>query len=389
MKKILIFTPAFYPAFKGGGPIKSLKNLVELLSKSYDVCVYTQNIDVDGTYLSGITPNKWLKKNGYSIFYTDTNLYFKNLVKISKNKNDFDLIYFSGFLNLKFTLIPLLFLFNNVKILLSPRGEFCDQALEHKSIKKNLFMFFLKIFFKKKLFNIVWHFTSGKELNESKKNLLSFGFEVKKYYTVENLVNAINYDNFCLNNDLSNSKIKIVFLSRISPMKNLKYALEVLLYVKECVQFDIYGPNEDEKYWDECKKIISNMPQNISIKYLGPVSQDLVSSTLSKYDIFFLPTKGENFGHVIFEAFSSGLILLISNNTPWRNLEKLGVGHDISLDDFHYFVDCIERYAKMDSNQIKILRYKSIQFIENYLSEDSSRLRTLNMFESIINNVGS
>ena len=223
-------------------------------------------------------------------------------------------------------------------------------------------------------------------MSESKANLNCI---INNYFISENLVNApilINPNS----NDTSKPSVKtggklnIVFLSRISPIKNLEYCLKVLANIKSDIVFHIYGPNEDLHYWNKCKNLISELPANIEVKYLGSLNQDLVLSNLEKYDVFFLPTKGENFGHVIFEALSAGLILLISNNTPWVDLEEFGIGHDISLDNFEYFVECIERYANMNNNELAELKSKSYSYIEKYLSEDKSYQNTDLMIKTII-----
>src|SRR5690606_1255432 len=98
------------------------------------------------------------------------------------------------------------------------------------------------------------------------------------------------------------SVLKIAFLSRISPIKNLTYALKVLSKIKKSIQFDIYGPLEDKTYWQECQDIIENMPENIKVNYKGQLNPNMVVDTLSEYDLFFMPTQGENYGHVIAEA---------------------------------------------------------------------------------------
>ena len=38
---------------------------------------------------------------------------------------------------------------------------------------------------------------------------------------------------------------------------------------------------------------------------------------LSQYDAFILLTKGENFGHSIYESLSVGTPVIITNKTPW------------------------------------------------------------------------
>ena len=45
-----------------------------------------------------------------------------------------------------------------------------------------------------------------------------------------------------------------------------------------------------------------------------------------------LPTLGENFGHVIVEAWTAGCPVLVSDRTPWRQLASHGVGWDVALD---------------------------------------------------------
>ena len=139
MKKILLFAPGFDPAFKGGGPIKSLKNLAEYLSHNYDVYVFTRNLDIDKTILEGVVSDKWIKKDGYNVLYSSSSQYFYNLKQLSKCNGGFDLVYFNSFFNLKFTLIPLLFLNLKFKTLIAPRGEFCNEALEQKKAKKSFF----------------------------------------------------------------------------------------------------------------------------------------------------------------------------------------------------------------------------------------------------------
>ena len=42
----------------------------------------------------------------------------------------------------------------------------------------------------------------------------------------------------------------------------------------------------------------------------------------SKYDVLILPTQNENFGMVILEALSRGLLILTTNETPWNIIQE-------------------------------------------------------------------
>ena len=46
-----------------------------------------------------------------------------------------------------------------------------------------------------------------------------------------------------------------------------------------------------------------------------------------------------NSGHGIQEALSAGYVALISDQTPWQDLEESGVGAAIPLDQPRRFVD--------------------------------------------------
>ena len=134
---------------------------------------------------------------------------------------------------------------------------------------------------------------------------------------------------------------------RISPMKNLDFALRVLTQVKIPVLFSIYGPKEDPAYWHECERLISAMPSHVEVRYEGAIVNEQVQQTIARHDVFFLPTRGENFGHVFLEAWSAGVPILISDQTPWKQLEEQGVGWDLALEDEQQYVGVLEALAKL------------------------------------------
>jgi glycosyltransferase involved in cell wall biosynthesis len=142
--------------------------------------------------------------------------------------------------------------------------------------------------------------------------------------------------------------LRLVFLSRISRMKNLNGALAMLGDITATVDFDIYGTQEDRQYWDECQQLIGKLPPNIRATYRGSVDPDDVIPTLAAYDALLLPTLGENFGHVILEALLAGCPALLSDQTPWRHLADSQAGFDIPLDDTSQFQRAIEYFAEMD-----------------------------------------
>ena len=123
----------------------------------------------------------------------------------------------------------------------------------------------------------------------------------------------------------SNTFLKLVFISRITPIKNLLFLLSILRNCSNKIQFDIYGPISDINYWKKCTDLISKMPPNIKVSYLKEIHADLVSETFSKYHLFALPTLGENFGHVIIESLFAGTPVVLSDKTPWESSNDLSL----------------------------------------------------------------
>src|SRR5262249_1911514 len=68
------------------------------------------------------------------------------------------------------------------------------------------------------------------------------------------------------------------------------------------------------------------------VEYTGEAGHDDLQRRLPNYDVMILPTLGENFGHVVVEAWAAGCPVLISDRTPWRQLTSRGLGWDVPLD---------------------------------------------------------
>jgi len=235
---------------------------------------------------------------------------------------------------------------------LAPRGEFSEGALHLKRCKKSVFIrtsTWLKIYD-----GLTWQASSFVEAADIKR-VMRVGLRKAGRVTVSgHVVVAPDLGDSGSNAGSSadagvrhrpDKPLRACFLSRISPKKNLDYALRVLADVHVQVRFVIYGPIEDAAYWARCEGLIAKLPSNIQIVHEGEVLPERVVPTLMQNDLFLFPTRGENFGHVIHEALRAGLPLLISDQTPWRGLEERGVGWDLPLDDMSAFARRIEEVA--------------------------------------------
>lgn len=377
--KVLLLTAYYFPGFKGGGPIKTIANLLAKTSDDVDYCVVTSDRDLgDDCPYADVSVGQWNSFENCSVFYAENGLKgLRQLQEIMSSK-DYDVVYLNSFFAIRFSLIPL-FLAKIFKktVVLAPRGEFSEGALSLKVSKKKVYIQLYKLLGLTR--GVVFQASSIFEFDDIKRALGSYN----KIFIAQN-ISSQEYAKDLVVKD--NAVIKLVFISRISPKKNLAYALEVLKNVSCPVIFDIYGPQEDAVYWSECVAIIKVLPEHIIVNYKGVLNPTDVVETLSVYDLFFMATKGENYGHVIAEALCAGLPILISNTTPWRDLVNKGIGWDISLDEPGQFAFAIEKASAMTAENYQEYRQNVLSWAKTKFSQPDAVNANKSMFKFVVEN---
>lgn len=153
------------------------------------------------------------------------------------------------------------------------------------------------------------------------------------------------------------------------------------------VVFDIYGPIEDKKYWEECKNLGNSFKDNISVNYCGLVSHELVHEIFSQYDIFLFPTFSENYGHVIVEALMVGTPVIISDQTPWNDIQTYNAGWAISLENSEIFERSLQKIIDMDEKEYDILSNASKNYIKEKTKLELLRKKYNDLFNNLDNKV--
>ena len=139
-------------------------------------------------------------------------------------------------------------------------------------------------------------------------------------------------------------KLSLVYLSLISAKKNLLQVIEIISEIKN-VALDIYGPVKDEGYWKKCKEAMQNTER---IKYKGDVIPSLVPETFSRYNASVLLTKGENFGHAMYESLAAGRPVITSYFTPWKDLWEKKAGSNVDISNTAEIKKALNKFAAMD-----------------------------------------
>ena len=374
MKKITIFTNHFLPGYRAGGPVTSIANLFKILDDKYDITIVTSNKDLgENNPYDIVEYDKKINYEGFNIVYLskiDSSMVLKTI-----KENEPDLIYLNSFFSTFTQLVLLLSLRKQfvTPILLAPRGEMQENALAIKKVKKKVYLVFYKLL---KLYNKVYfHATDTIEYNR-----------IKKMFSVNHISTLPNVPKVGNNNALSKKKneLNLIFVSRIRDNKNLLLALQSLANTKATVTFDIYGPVEDEAYWKKCQSAMKTLPRNISTAYKGIVHPTEISNVMRKYHALLLPTKTENFGHVIVEAMQCGVIPIISNQTPWLDLPRQKAGWDLDLKDINSFTKVVYKLYEMNSQEYAQWSEGTIQFINDKLDMNELKEKYVEMFEKVM-----
>jgi glycosyltransferase involved in cell wall biosynthesis len=322
-----------------------------------------------------VQPGQWNQVGSSPVFYSQAGI--QGLIQILKilTARKYDAVYFNSFFSVRFSFLPLLIAkLLGEKVVLGPRGEFSEGALSLKASKKNVFIGLYKLLRLHK--GTVFQASSEFEAEEIRR-ILGDGLDI---WIAED-IGAQDFGSAVL--PKNEHTLKAVFVSRISPMKNLLGAIEMLAKVLEPVVYDIYGPKEDEQYWAACQARIQTLPSHVQVNYKGALSPQEVVNTIAGYDVFFMPTKGENYGHVIAEALCAGLPLVIADTTPWRDLQDKGLGWDLSLANPEAFASALDELAIMPPEQHLKMRENIIAWAKHKFSQQDAIEANIAMFRYV------
>lgn len=364
-KKILVFIDWYLPGYKAGGPIRSCSNMIAHLSSEFDFYVITRNTDyMDHIPYSSVITNQWNKlPDGSHVYYVSANNLSFRTIKFILNERQWDCIYLNGIFSYYFTILPLWILRKkNVRVIVAVRGMLAPGALAIKPVKKNLFFLVARIV---KLFRkVIFQATSQEEIVHIKKYFPSSKIILAPNLHVTNISERLNPP------QKTERKIRLLNVARIAPEKNLLYALGILRQVNSEIEFDFYGPIYDKNYFNDCKKMISQLPQNVIATYKHVVHTSNLNELFKNYHFLFLPSRGENFGHIIIESMLAGVPVIISDNTPWKQLEQKKAGWDISLKNPDKFIRVIEMCCKMNQDEYNVWSDGAYKYANTFVHDN-------------------
>lgn len=383
MKRPVILMPLDYylPGFKAGGALRTCANIVERLGCRFSFRIITRDRDLgDNQAYGSVKTDAWNHAYGGEVYYVPPGGLGMASLAALMNAVEYDVVYLNSFFSPYFTIAVLLMrklgMIPKKPVILAPRGEFSGKIaffsagwrIAAKSVKKTAYIWLGRAL---GLFrDVVFH---ASNVYEEQAICKCLGRKTSVMIARDILPSKVA--------EVAEGRppkrqgaLKIVFLSRISREKNLAYLLTLLSALHGRIECNIYGPKGDEMYWKECEEIIRRMPANVAVGYCGAVEHENVANVMAAHDLFMLPSRGENFGHVILEALLAGCPALISDRTAFRNLSPREAGWDLPLERPEHFREILELCTGMDETTHARWRQGARRYaLETIKDEDAVR----------------
>jgi glycosyltransferase involved in cell wall biosynthesis len=374
-KKVLIMIDWFWPGYKAGGPISAAVNFVHYLQHDYELYIFTTDRDLHETEpYTGIVTDTWVSYEQAKVYYcSPAHLGYKQ-VKTVIGTIQPHYIYLHSLFSKYFTIYPLLLGRQrafNAAIVLAPRGMLKSSALQFKVFKKKLFLQAFKMLGLHK--HVFFQATDTTELND-----------IQKHFGNVSVTLAPDFPEFVKGYPGSTKKerhdIRIIFVGRIHPIKQPDFLIQLLPQLTGSVLLTIVGNEEDQLYANKCRQLSDALPANVQVIFKGGIPNKDLPAAFAQHHIFALPTRGENFGHAIFEALANGKPVLISDQTPWRQLPEHHAGWDLPLHAQASFVQALANVSAMDQQEYNTWSKGAWEFARHFTEQSDITTTYKNLF---------
>ena len=361
--RICLISSSFYPAFIYGGPISATLGLAKSLA-SDDLQVFISTTNANGNDRLNVPLNQFIQK--------EKNLFIKYYHEEFINR--FSLAFLCGIWSdikkskiiyiqylFSYTVIISLFfsLLQSKKIIICPRGSFSSYTLSYRrSFIKRIW---ISLFFAPFQKSIIWHASSYLEEKDikstfpnSKVVIVNDGIDFNSFQ----YASTLNRDELVYKYTLQkNKKISDIFFSmgRLHPVKSFDILIKAFyIYIKKNKNAILLIAGGDDGHEKELKSLVIKLNLENSVFLIGPVNFDDKKTLLNNCDYFTLASKFESFGIVIAEALCCGKPIILSNKTPWNDLESNKCGILVNNDSNSFSSAFNEiKSMKFDSEKIK------------------------------------
>ena len=254
-------------------------------------------------------------------------------------------------------------------------------CLESKGLKKNLYLSLIE----RRVINDAVSIQATAE--QEKRNLQKLAFEAP-IFTISNGIELSDFRCSKSKSELKDAyklpkdKFILLFLSRIHPKKNLEFLGRVVKKLVDQGQelFLVVAGPKDHAYAKQIQEYYQEIGLSDHSRFVGEVSREDKVELYHAADAFALTTYSENFGFVVLEALASGLPVLVSDQTPWSELNSRKAGYWLPLDEKKFedgigeLISNEQLLIEMGENALTLAREYAWKTISQRLIEQYKKL---------------
>lgn len=363
MSRILIPAWSFYPSSEGG-PSNALFWLATGLENAgYEVHVVATNRCQE---TGAVVENTWQRLNGFDVVYATLD---KLSSYIEEELPKCDVLLANGVCRISNFHFNMKAIRMGKKVILSPRGELLESAVNHKGklygLLKRVMFWLMKCSYGRR---VLYHATSEEEV-----------MSVYKY--MGRNAKVVQISNYMILPERVEDKMVetprryLLYVGRINHIKNIDIIIKGLAksetFLKGPNVFKIAGEACGE-YYESLVTLSNELGLSDKIEFLGLVTGEEKDRLYAGAKCLLLMSKSENFGNVIVEALSQGTPVIASKGTPWKQLDDKGAGwwinakpEQVAVTVDHLLTLDEDEYSKMRSDAYSYSRefdiYSNIQ----------------------------
>ena len=365
MKKVNLFLAGCSDIY--GGPIRSTFGMTNGLKKlGHTVCLFSQAIKSEASIVRENTIFR-------GTYFANKNRLFKlgfvgfvhGMRADRGSVNIINGIWHPYYLCV---LLGLSLTWKNIHLIF-PRGALSDHTLKRKSSLK---ICFLRIYMLMAL-NGKFVATSETEKKDVEKIVTS---------TIEILPNILDIRNVP-QVDLSchdeRGPTSFIFISRLDEGKGILELLDALVLLDGDWTLSIYG-NDDVGLFEHIQNFLVSHDLTNKVFLHPHIPNEVVLDKLKRADCLVFPSKSENFGNIVVEAFSQGTPVITTVHTPWIEIEKKKLGF-LCDGSSGSILEAMQRFIGLSHTERRILQKSTKQYYKNHLTMDI----LLDRLEEIIN----
>jgi glycosyltransferase involved in cell wall biosynthesis len=328
MMSILHISPSYVPAYRYGGPIRSVHGLCKaLVRRGHDVHVFTTSVDGDKD--SDVPLHVPVDIDGVKVRYFRSRylrrLFWSPQMKkaLEREVKSFDILHLHSIFLWPTWAAARAARDENIPYIISPRGMLVKDLIKRKSrFAKTVWIDFIE---RKNIEHAAAvHFTSRLEEEEAR----NFRIRFPGTFTIPNGIEdeLLDEEEITVSPRIQEVMQKgryILFLGRVNWKKGLDRLINAMKLIPG-VNLVIVG-NDEEGYRQELDQLAGRQSVSDRVIFTGPVYGKEKIAILRNAALFVLPSYSENFGIAVIEAMAVGCPVVVTPQVGLaRTVEETG-----------------------------------------------------------------